>query len=310
MQKGREILSSIEYRPKHVSLTHFLRRNWYRSPNGLQAILSKCTIAPYVGALPPQLRARVTKDELSDVTHEFRMRLEDFLIDKFDSIMGASDTLHYDMARIGDLFRTQCHLNFGDGTYLGLRQWAGFSAVVAKMSFPELNAEYALKVFYDTPYMYASSHGFTFEVPTAFAAVHAEPRDNSRVYMASLIYHPYILSMWEGDNADGRIRKNENQIFETSVRESADRNYRGGRRIDYGETYRTLYGAASYNVRKMYRKIKNAIGRDDVVGLVQMARDASVAAPAAYQDFEKAVELVSVMMCKDIYEIIRGSKNY
>lgn len=304
--------SSVEFRPKHRALTNLMRRNWERGPAWWQKILSKCTIAPYLGALPPELRARVTKENLSAVTHQFRMILEDFLIANIRDIQAATDGPMYELPEMGRLFGASCVLEFGPINFAGFRIWSGWAGIVCKMSFPEINAQYALKIF-DSRRDDHYDHGASCEIPTAFAAAHAEPRDNSRVYMASVIYEPYLLSRWEGDVVDGRVRKNENEIFVTSSKESESRNYRRGRRIDYGETYRTAYGAASYRVRKMCRTIMNAAKRNDVDSLRRLAQDASVAAPAAQKDFCKAMDLAAGTMCIDIYGMIKnsvGSKSY
>lgn len=309
MKPETKRLSSIERRPTHTSLTHFLRRNWWRSPFVLQTILSKCTVAPYLGALPPELRARVPREKLAEITYEFRMRLEDFLIDKIYEIRKTSDRLLYYPEKIGALFDTRCVMEFGATNYAGYRIWSGLAGIVCKMSFPELNAKYALKIF-DSRQNDLYEHGAMYEIPTAFAAAYAEPRDNARVYMASLIYEPYMLSQWEGDVADGRIRKNENEIFVTSAHESESRNYRHGRRIDFGETFRTAYGAANYRVRKMCRKIIRATQNSDYDTMRQMAHAAAVAAPAAQQEYCQALDLASAISFNNAYEMVKRTKSY
>ncbi|MDE6481497.1 MAG: hypothetical protein K2L25_01605 [Alphaproteobacteria bacterium] len=308
MESNKTVLSSIEFRPKHRALTKLMRCNWERGPMWWQAILSKCTVAPYLGALPPELRARVTKEQLSAVTHQFRMILEDFLIANIHDIQKSSEGGFYYIDDIGKLFGTQCTLEFPPISYFGYRMWSGRFGMVGKISFPELGGYYALKLFYKLiDSEYCGAHGVEYEIPTAFAAAHAEPRDNSRVYMASLIYEPYLLSRWEGDVAGACARENENEIFVTAPYEEQSRNYRHGRRIDYGETYRTAYGAASYRVRKMCRTIMNAAKRNDVDSLRRLAQDASVAAPAAQKDFCKAMDLAAGTMCIDIYGMITNS---
>lgn len=256
-----------------------------------------------MGALPPELRARVRKDELSDITYEFRMALEDFLIDKIFEIREASDALHYYLPRISDLVKAQCYLDFGAVNYAGVREWSGLTGFVGKMSFPQIHAEYALKVFDIRKEILkdAEDHGPWYEIPNAFAAMHAEPRDNSRVYMASFIYEPYMLSGWEGDVVDGKVRKNENEIFKTYKYEAESRNYRNGRRIDYGATYRTEYGEASYRVRKMYRKILNAVKIEDNNALCQLAQEAASAPQAAQADFIRAMTLVHSSLQLSLY---------
>jgi len=269
VKKDCQILSSVERRVPHIPLTHFLRKNWCRHPGMLKAILSKCSVEPYLGALPPELRARAPQENLAETTYQFRMILEDFLIANIDEMRAAQDGPIYNLAEIGHLFDTKCYLEMGAVNFAGYRIWSGLYGMVGRMVFPEINSQYALKLF-DNRMDFGGDHGAMYEVPTAFAAAHAEPRDNARVYMASLIYEPYLMSRWEGDVIDGRVRENKNEIFVTSSHENAKRNYRKGRRIDFGETYRTLYGRASYRVRKMYRKIKNALDVRDEAGLCEM----------------------------------------
>lgn len=260
MNNKQQKLSSIERRPAHVSLTHFFKRNWEREPGRLISILSKCSVEPYLGALPPELRNRVSRQDLSDITYKFRMRLENFLVARSDDVIGAANDITYSLDDIGELFGTRCQLLARGVNYAGICPWQGGFGTVCKLSFPEIGAEYALKIynFFQEP---GQGHGAMWEIPTAFAATHAEPRDNSRVYMASLTAGPYLLSKWEGDYCSkletGRF--NQNEIFVTSPSENRPRNYRNGRRIDYGDTRRTAYGAASWRVRKMCRKIQYVI---------------------------------------------------
>lgn len=308
MQEG-QILSSVERRPKHSALTHLLRRNWWRTPKLWQQILSKCVVAPYLGALPPELRACVPKEQLSNITYRFRMILEDFLIDKVHEMRSETDGVYYEMPNIGALFGTKCWLECGAINYAGYRIWSGGFGMVCKMSFPELHACYALKIFDTRVVNDGGAHGAYYEIPTAFAAAHAEPRNNARVYMASLIYEPYMLSRWEGDVSDNMIRHNENEIFMTTIQEMLPRNYRRGRLIDFGDTHRTAYGAAGYPVRKMYRKIMNALRSNDAGNLRQMAQDATVAAPATQKDFYQAVDLVAAYACVDVRQMIRMARS-
>lgn len=68
----------------------------------------------------------------------------------------------------------------------------------------------------------------------------------------------FMLSQWGGDKPDGVVSENKHVMYATSEEEDETRNYRNGRRIDYGETYQTDYGRASYRVRKMFRKVLHA----------------------------------------------------
>jgi hypothetical protein len=116
--------------------------------------------------------------------------------------------------------------------------------------------DYALKLFYkNRPKWIEYDHGVCFEVATAFAANKAEPKDNNPIYMASLISEKYMLSAWAGEEDGIKERENKNTIFITSPHETSPRNLRAGRRIDWGETYLTDYGAMSYRARKIFRQI-------------------------------------------------------
>jgi len=297
VKKNSARLSSVERRAPHVALTHFLRKK-HRDIRALNAILTKCNVSPYLGALPPELRACTPRENLDDVTYRFRMCMEDFLIaniyDIRESIVGPA----YEISEIGRLFNTQCLLKFGAINAYGFRVWSGRFGIVGKMSFPQLNAQYALKLFdrrieeeYGS-YGIMGRHGMMHEISTAFAAVHAEPCDNARVYMASLIYEPYLLSRWEGDAADGDFRENKNEIFATKPCEVEARNYRSGRRIDFGETYRTLYGATNYRVRKMFRKIINAIDMRDMASIQYVLNGKSAGFSAS--EISAAMDLVRI----------------
>ena len=61
--------------------------------------------------------------------------------------------------------------------------------------------------------------------------------------------------MWQKNDGVFYCRDNKNELFTTSERENQARNFAQGRRIDYGQTYRTMYGGASYRVRKLARII-------------------------------------------------------
>ncbi|MDE5615519.1 MAG: hypothetical protein K2I81_01660 [Alphaproteobacteria bacterium] len=303
MESNKQSLSYVEFRPKHRALTNLMRRNWSRRPQWWQAILAKCTIEPYLGALPPELRARVSKENLSAITRQFRIMLEEFLAKNSHDIKASTDGPMYELPEIGRLFGVSCVVEFGPINYAGFRIWSGLFGLVGKMSFPEINAKYALKLFYDDNGNYYDN-GVCCEIPTAFAAAHAEPRNNSRVYMAAVMNEPYLLSRWEGDCVDGRVRKNENEIFVTAPKEEQNRNYRGGRRIDYGETYRTAYGSASYRVRKMCRQLISAARAKDYARLRQIAQVAPVAATAARNDLDDAVVLATYMADCNVAQMI------
>ena len=280
----------VAKRVKHVALTGFLRKNWKRDPRYLQQIISDCDVSGELGALPPQLRARVPKAHLSQVTAEFRAELEYFLMKNIFELGELDSDRVYDLKQIGNLFGTKCALTARGINVYGVNPWSGAVGYVCKLSFPEINAHYALKLYHiNGPIWGERDHGAWFEVATAFAANKAEARDNNRVYMASLSNEPYLLSQWAGDKEDKiEARKNTNQIFVTTDKEDESRNRRGGRRIDWGETFLTDYGAMSYPARKVYRQIM-ACDQMAVKKSVDAARGAFVR-----RDIETAVRLADL----------------
>lgn len=248
--------SSSEHRwwnDSHRALTGFLRKNWVRNPRQLRDIVMNCDVSPYVGALPPQLRARVPADEIEYVTAKFRDVLEDFLIANAPEIRSMKADKIYDIPEITNLFGTKCQLETKGATYVGLSPWEGGVGFVSKLSFPEINAHYALKLF--KPFAEDEmEHGPWFEIATALAANRAEPHQNAPMYMAALRYEKYMLSQWLDSNKRAPYDK-KYKIFKTSTDENGLRNWIGGRRIDFGETYKTDYGKLSYRGRKIYRTI-------------------------------------------------------
>lgn len=246
-------------RPKHRALTGYLRRNWSRNPYVLKRIVYNTDVAPYLGALPPQLRACLPREQIASVTAQFRERLEGFLIDNIYDLREMDRDRLYELPEIGDLFGLKCTLVARGINVYGVNPWSGLLGFACKLSFPEIDAHYALKLYYDNiPEVSCFSHGPWFEVATALAANKSESRDNVPMYMASLKYEKYLLSQWAGDKDDGiPQRQNVNKIFFTRTAEDESRNRRGGRRIDWGETYLTNYGAMSYPARKIYRQALN-----------------------------------------------------
>lgn len=237
----------------HRALTGFLRKNWVRNPRHVRTIVQNCDVSPYVGALPPQLRARVAPGDIEPVTAKFRDVLEDFLIANAFEIREMKADKIYEIPEITNLLGTKCQLETKGATYIGLSPWEGGVGFVSKLSFPEINAHYALKLF--KPFADDEmEHGPWFEVATALAANRAEPKFNSPMYMAALKYEKYMLSQWQDDAV--RVPRNKKyKIFQTSTDENGIRNWIGGRRIDFGETYKTEYGKLSYRGRKIYRTV-------------------------------------------------------
>lgn len=246
-------------RVKHRALTGFLRKNWNRNPNALRRIIYNCDVSPYFGALPPELRMRVPQKQIASVTAMFRDRLENFLINNIQKLREMKHDCVYEMPELGECFNTQCVLVARGINVYGVNPWSGFLGFVCKLSFPEINAHYALKLFYDDArYEWSTEHGPWVEAATALAANKAEKQDNNPVYMASMIYEKYMLSAWAGDVIDGvAARSNKYQVFKTSADEDEARNRRQGRRIDWGETHLTNYGKLSYAGRKVYRQVMN-----------------------------------------------------
>lgn len=242
---------------KHSALTGFLRHNWTRSSTRLQQIIYNCNVEPYLGALPPELRKCVPYDKIAQITRQFRENLENFLIQNGFEIRDMDADRIYDISSLGKLFDTKCILETKGINVYGVNPWAGAVGFVCKLSFPEINAHYALKLFFDRPADWAVvHHGPWFEIPTAFAANHAQPRDNNPIYMASLKYDMYMITKWAGDVQDGIAGRDRNlTVFRTSVQENGVRNRRNGRMIDWGETFLSGYGHLSYRGRKLVRQI-------------------------------------------------------
>ncbi|MBQ8293796.1 MAG: hypothetical protein IJX89_00200 [Alphaproteobacteria bacterium] len=245
-------------RVKHRGLTGFLRHNWSRNPNVLKRIIYNTDVSPYLGALPPELRNQVPREHIAAITAEFRECLENWLIKNIFDLREMKMDQHYEIPEIGNLFGTKCTLFARGVNVYRVNPWSGLLGFVCKLSFPEINAHYALKLYYNNVSEFTRySHGPWFEAATALAAGLAEPRDNVPMYMASLKYEKYLLSAWAGDEDKNPARDNLNKIFVTRDEEAESRNLRAGRRIDWGETYMTSYGDMPYRARKVYRQVMN-----------------------------------------------------
>ena len=299
MPMKQKIFSSSEkrsvQRPKHAGLTHYLRRHWHRTPEVLRAILTRCDVATNVGALPPQLRASLSPyADVARVTMDFHDLINDFLVDSARTIHHCHQDIIFELPAIGALFHATCKIECHKTSGLQPSRWSGLAGVVCRMSFPELNASYALKVYFPIYHDSNDDHGAMYEIPTALAAYRAEPRDNTPVYMGSLIGNPYMLSQWGGEKESCYVRKNTNQIFFMSRSEEAPRNYRNGRRIDYGETYRTLYGGASWRARKIYRSLCWHIQNNNVMHAHTMTQEilARATDSTLRNDYEMAMRIL------------------
>lgn len=255
--------------PKHAGLTKYFKHNWTPETYQVQDIVYGCNVSGRVGALPPELRARVPREQIAQVTAKFHDCVAKFIADYYNNFMQVKCHIDWDMERgkrvsayklsdVSDLFGTDCILNGRSISSVGhLRPWRGANGFVYKLSFPEINADYALKIFSrDTDNYGLLGHGPWFEIPTAFAANHAEQNRNVPIYLASLRDEYYMLSKWAGDAPDNVKQTDKNYvIFHTSVCDNRSSNYRKGRRIDFGSTKLTFYGKCSYKERKLARQM-------------------------------------------------------
>ncbi len=296
-------------RPKHVGLAKYFKHNWTSETYLIQDIVYKCNVSGKVGELPPQLRARVPQEQIAQVTAKFHDCLAHFIADYYNNFMRVICQIDWDtecrkhvsaykLSDISELFGTDCILNGRSVSAVGhLRPWRGANGFVYKLSFPEINADYALKIFIrDADDFGLFGHGPWFEIPTAFAANHAEPNRNVPIYLASLRDEYYMLSKWAGDTPDDVKQADKNYvIFHTSVYDNRPNNYRKGRRIDFGDTKLTFYGKCSYKERKLARQIlagdvvavekhmdsiKNKLEYKNVDNLVQKIADEMYLTPA------------------------------
>ena len=249
--KNQDIFSPENIKCKHVSLTHWLRREFVPRPAMIKNTIKKCVVAEYIGSLPKELRDRKRKEQLSDYTRFFVKIINRFLKENFYDLLYSKEDIYYNFKEMGRLFYTDCFLEIkGSRSKNSRRGGFGF---VGKLSFPELKTAYALKIFYED--MEIARHGAFYEVATAFNAGKAEPKSNNKVHLASFSKFPYMLSDWAGEETPIYLNENKYKIFDMKPIEIVARNFRCGKRIDFGDTYRTTYGAASYRVRKMFRKI-------------------------------------------------------
>lgn len=304
MEKDFRFSSCEKFRahPKHMSLTHYMRKYWSKHPEYIENIVTRCDVSPFVGELPPQLRMRVPKKLLARRTMEFHDILDAFVVDNWRKIENAWRPRRIPLPAATKLFGTECkvecrHIEYNSDSFFG--QWRGASGIVCRLYFPRINAEYALKIFRTIPKS-EFLHGAAWEIPTAFNAYHAEPRNNTQVYMASLIGRGYMLSKWNEDLSPAQskfCKHNENKIFYTKSDEHAPRNYACGLRIDYGKTYQTAYGAMPYPLRKLYRKIKNAAMCGDVAEIKSMFNAANTAAER--QNLNRVMDTLSIDTYRD-----------
>lgn len=279
-------LSSCEkliVRPKHCALTKFLRHHDLRLAYDLEKIIKDCNVSPFLGCLPPELRALVDKENLSDITFKFFDILDFIVVDKYAELLNYVK-YKYDMLEITALFNTKCILETGEQIHFApdskyrewaqnngflkwqnynddlmvCRSWLGGYGNIYKLSFPEIGVSYALKIF-KTNICPNVGQGPIYEIPTALRACRAEPKYNNTIYMANLLGGQYMLSKWVNVTVDNQWLPNtrKHMIYTTADEENLPKNYCEGKRLDYGKTRKTLYGGASYPVRKLYRQMQN-----------------------------------------------------
>lgn len=258
----------------HRALTAILRRDGFLPNNMLRDTLVLCDVSTDLGELPPELRARVAPDKIAYATQEFRKILHEYLLKNRKVFLTQKADVLDSLPQMEQLFGTDCILEYRNNiekTDINgnafTEDWSGSYGVVVKLSCPQINAAYALKLFRnysakDTK----NGHGPMFEIPTAFCASHAQPHEYERVYMASLSLRcPYMLSKWGGDFPDyQQINPKQNMIYSMSLIEIKPWNLRGGKCIDFGKTYKTAYGHLTYRGRKMYRQLSDAVRHRDV----------------------------------------------
>ena len=244
---------------EHSSLTKYARK--YGVEGNILSVMKACDVDCHIGELPPELLQLVDKQDRSAKTKEFFMAL-DKLVKTKGSELSKHKQLVYRLPEICKIFDSYCVLRTAKPIKNFINEyetWGGSFGDVYKICFPEIGAEYALKI-YKPLRRHAGTewnrHGAQYEIPTAFCANKAEPRENNPVYMAKLRGNEYLLSKWQ-DKEEKPIPRYQNHIFETSnsERKACRENFINGIRIDYGDTYRLDYGYLSYNGRKWYRKI-------------------------------------------------------
>lgn len=288
---------------KHRSLTAILRRDGFLSDYRLGAVLATCNVSSEFGQLPPELRARVPAGQMQYVIREFRKALHDYLLENKELFLAQRANVLASLPQIGRLFGTDCILEYKNDVTVedvdGLscvEDWSGSYGVVVKLSFPQIGAAYAVKIFRGySGKNTRCGHGPMFEIPTAFCASYCQSRDYMPVYMASLsLKCPYMLSKWGGDLPDYQVMQpKSNMIYSMDLIEVKPWNLRGGKCIDFGKTYKTLYGKLTYRGRKMYRQLSNAAARRDTNALDKIV--AATHGTVARDELRAAMRVVDYM---------------
>ena len=268
-------LSSCEKRIQridHTSLTKLVKRYGVELLDSydLRDVFLKTDVLNFVGGLPPELCKFVEKDKRTEVTKRMFEILDFLVIDKGEELSKRNEMV-YELKDLGNLFHTKCILETAillPMHEIAYREMGGISGDVYKLSFPEWNISYALKVFkirvneYDAR---SVGHGGLFEIMTAFCANKSEPKKNNPIYMADLYGESFMLSKWQEEKLHKPLDimdilfmgAEDCTVYQTVHNEVREDNYINGKRIDFGETYKTEYGNLSYNGRKIFRKIRN-----------------------------------------------------
>lgn len=244
---------------KKYNLTKWMTRHANKlTMAAVRTIMNTPGISPDIGNLPETLRQHVPGYDLNTATKTAFMTLANFIAHNRSIISDYRTTATIPFPDWAALFNTPCTVTIRNRRVGDELPWVGATSNVIKISFPELNAHYAVKVFRHDKYI--SPQGPWHDIPVAFAAAHAEPRDNVPTYMASFGPIKYLMTQWMGDDEDAApgIRNNKHELFYTNPAEIRPDNWRRGRRIDFGHTMPGQYGAASYRVRKMYRCLIDA----------------------------------------------------
>ncbi len=244
---------------EHTSLTKYASK--YGLEGNILPIINMCDVDCHIGMLPPELLQLVDKDDRGKKTKEFFNALDRLVVSNSRKLSKHKHSV-YSLQEIGKIFNTYCILKTSEPNkyFMNVSEtWGGSFGDVYKISFPEIGAEYALKIYKPMNRRVKrewNKHGADYEIPTAFCANKAEPRENNPVYMAKLNGYEYLLSKWI-NKKEYSISGYKNRIFETSrsERQACRDNFINGVRVDYGDTYRLDYGYLSYNGRKWYRKI-------------------------------------------------------
>lgn len=261
----KRILSSCESDTDFIKHTHLTKLFKKRGAYVYDAykIFLNCDISKYVGCLPPELLRLVPKDSVAHITRLMCSELESLVLD-YDCDLEKRAQQIYQLDSLGDLFNTKCVLQTYDekdpysANNTGTRGWFGVVANVYKISFPEINANYALKIF--KSYECIRGHGVQHEIPTAFCANKCEPNKNAPIYLGVLFGGQCMLCKWIDSKSKPEsidIFADDTSIYQTTYQESRPDNFKNGKRIDFGGTYKTKYGCLSYRARKLFRKFYN-----------------------------------------------------